>query len=174
MKARAEWDKGAALAYARVRRGLAPAPNAGACSWCDAPLTGRRKRWCSDPCGISAGWAFAGPRGWVSEVHDARCAKCGLDLASLAVALHRIRRDSHEGYSSMLVVLRRAGFDPTRSLWEADHVLALALRGENRPENLQRLCQPCHTRKTAEDAALIAKRRRMKPTKAVHRFGGEA
>jgi len=175
MSARAEWDKGAALAYARVQRGLSPEPpGARLCAWCDAPLTGRRKRWCSDPCGISAGWAFAGPRGWVSEVLAPKCRRCGIDLALLRLARHRADRKGGATAAAMRSILRKGGYDPTRSLWDADHILALALGGENRPENLQRLCTPCHKAKTAEDAAVIAKRRRMKPTKAVHRFGGAA
>jgi hypothetical protein len=38
--------------------------------------------------------------------------------------------------------------------WHADHILALADGGPDEPQNMQPLCAPCHTLKTAHDAAL--------------------
>ncbi|MCL4065320.1 HNH endonuclease [Pseudomonas sp. GX19020] len=40
---------------------------------------------------------------------------------------------------------------------EFDHITALINLGENRESNLQALCGPCHSQKTAADVALKAK-----------------
>ena len=40
---------------------------------------------------------------------------------------------------------------------QIDHVVALINGGENREDNLQFLCKPCHTAKTGQDVALKAK-----------------
>lgn len=42
-----------------------------------------------------------------------------------------------------------------------DHVVPVALGGENTAENLQVLCFGCHAKKTADDVARIAKADRM-------------
>lgn len=44
--------------------------------------------------------------------------------------------------------------------WDADHILALELGGQDAPENMQPLCEGCHTLKTAEDHAQAGHNRR--------------
>ena len=53
--------------------------------------------------------------------------------------------------------------------FEADHVVPLAAGGSNRMDNAQLLCVPCHKRKTAKDARVIAKIRRQS-----QKFGSES
>ena len=45
---------------------------------------------------------------------------------------------------------------------EYDHVLALVLGGENAEDNLQPLCRPCHSTKTAGDVKAKAKSARIR------------
>lgn len=49
---------------------------------------------------------------------------------------------------------------------EIDHVIALELGGKDADENLVPLCGPHHKQKTALDAKLIAKARRLRKTEA--------
>ena len=83
------------------------------------------------------------------------CAECGLDVVKLHKRLARVAPyASHE----VLEVLRDHGFTPHTSLWQADHVQPLAEGGQDVPENLQRLCQPCHKAKTTGQARRRARR----------------
>lgn len=45
--------------------------------------------------------------------------------------------------------------------FEADHAHALALGGGNGPDNLRRICRPCHAIKTRRDVKAIAKAKRV-------------
>lgn len=49
---------------------------------------------------------------------------------------------------------------------EWDHIIALELWGEDTIDNLQPLCRGCHRGKTRQDAAHIAKAKRMQQRKA--------
>lgn len=53
--------------------------------------------------------------------------------------------------------------DGTREAWEVEHVVPLALGGDENPgsDNLQPAHVGCHARKTAEDAGRIAKAKRL-------------
>jgi 5-methylcytosine-specific restriction endonuclease McrA len=54
--------------------------------------------------------------------------------------------------------------------WIADHVIALELGGSNADANLQPLCAaPCNKTKTANDARLIAKAKRLRAGPKVSR-----
>lgn len=44
-------------------------------------------------------------------------------------------------------------------MWQADHIVPLEDGGEHTMENLQRLCDPCHTAKTSRENAERARRR---------------
>lgn len=46
--------------------------------------------------------------------------------------------------------------------WEYDHVIPLALGGQDIVENLEAVCQPCHRIKTKGDVKMIAKAKRQK------------
>jgi 5-methylcytosine-specific restriction enzyme A len=51
--------------------------------------------------------------------------------------------------------------DGTRERWEVEHVLALALGGDDHGDNLQPAHERCHSPKTREDVARIAKAKRV-------------
>ncbi len=145
------------------RRPPIPYPDAprGSCRWCGEPILhpkgeragepNRRRRWhphCVD--------AFN-----ASDPREARrrvrrrdrgiCAACGTDTVALRRALRgrgeRARR-------------RSRGFKPRGSLWELDHIVPLVDGGSHDERNLQTLCTPCHTRKSAGEARERAQRRR--------------
>jgi len=127
----------------------------GSCRWCGGEIlheTGprkgdlnRRRRWhpdCAEQYNQSDPRAA---RALVRKRDRGFCACCGLDTYALR---RRIRgRGSHRK-------LRELGFQPRRSLWELDHVLALVDGGGHELSNLQTLCVPCHRRKTRKEAAL--------------------
>lgn len=49
------------------------------CRWCNTPLTGRQRRWCSPACADSAAaqhW-FSWSRLYVRDIRDKHCLKCG-------------------------------------------------------------------------------------------------
>ena len=69
------------------------------------------------------------------------------------------RRFRHEG-KAIDCLLTRLGFNPKKSLWEADHIVELSSGGESSLENTQTLCVPCHKAKTREMHAERKKRRR--------------
>jgi 5-methylcytosine-specific restriction endonuclease McrA len=80
-----------------------------------------------------------------------RCAECGLDTYALRRKLRG--RGSHRK-------LRELGFQPRKSLWELDHIVPLVDGGSHDASNLQTLCKPCHTRKSARETAERAGRKR--------------
>lgn len=51
--------------------------------------------------------------------------------------------------------------DETREKWEIEHVIPLALGGEDEPENWRPAHAKCHLAKTREDVAQIAKAKRV-------------
>lgn len=71
---------------------------------------------------------------------------------------------SREGARAAMVELKKMGFDwycGRVTLWDADHITPLDEGGSWHPDNAQTLCQPCHKKKTAEQAARKATRRRI-------------
>ena len=83
------------------------------------------------------------------------CAHCGLDVVRMG---DRVARVLPYATAEVLRVLREHGYDPHLCLWQADHVVPLAEGGKDVPENLQRLCQPCHKAKTTNQARRRARR----------------
>jgi len=49
-----------------------------------------------------------------------------------------------------------------RDEWEADHIVPVAVGGQDTAENLQPLCVECHTKKTGQDWPRIAKSSRIR------------
>ena len=49
---------------------------------------------------------------------------------------------------------------------EWDHIIPLEMGGEDKIDNLQPLCRPCHKAKTKQDAGHIAKAKRMRQRRA--------
>ncbi len=131
----------------------------GTCRWCghailhtQGPKKGeidRRRRWHPD---CVEAYNTSDPR----EVRRALrkrdrgvCVVCRLDTYALA------REVKGKGRTRKL---RDRGFKPRSSLWEVDHIVPLVDGGSFDFENLQTLCIPCHTRKTADEARARARR----------------
>jgi len=51
--------------------------------------------------------------------------------------------------------------DGTRERWDVEHVIPLALGGDDDGENLQPAHAKCHAKKTADDVKVIAKAKRI-------------
>jgi 5-methylcytosine-specific restriction protein A len=136
----------------------------GTCRWCGeailhgegekAGLENRRRRWhpecvetynASDP---------REARRRVRRRDRGVCAECRIDT-------YKLRRELKKKGRGMTRELRKLGFKPRKSLWELDHIVPLIDGGGHADENLQTLCTPCHTKKTAAEARARAERGRV-------------
>ena len=116
-----------------------PFSNPGRCCRCNAPLTGRRRSWCSNDC-IDAHYRDCG-FSWAHDVYEAniarfggfgRCCRCGASFPR-----------------------------PSGDRGEADHIRPIALGGDPvAVENGQMLCVACHRAKTRSDMRLIVAARK--------------
>ena len=99
------------------------------CRWCGVEVTGRRRTFCSDACVHE--WRLRSSSSYLRDCVFKRdrgvCALCSLDTTKLP------RRGKR----------RRA-----RSLWEADHIVAIREGGDSNLENLRTLCVLCHRQVT--------------------------
>jgi 5-methylcytosine-specific restriction endonuclease McrA len=72
-------------------------------------------------------------------------------------ALRRARIfDAHEGVCHICGLKIAVG-----DAWDAEHIIALEISGDDSDENLAPAHKDCHRTKTADDAGLIAKARRV-------------
>jgi len=81
------------------------------------------------------------------------CAECGVDTYALRRKFKKMGRGRTRA-------LREQGYKPRQSLWELDHIVPLIDGGTHSDDNLQTLCTPCHTKKTAAEARERAERAR--------------
>ena len=136
----------------RVRAAaLARGPNGLAlCRWCDLEiLTRRRRTFCSDYCVDQ--WRLRTDPGYLRERVFARdrgvCAGCGADTVAIFAALQRARGKARAAglrFYGMKTIGSR------RSLWDADHIVAVAEGGGQCDlDNLRTLCVACHREATA-------------------------
>lgn len=132
-------------------------------------------RWCGEsvlhPSGAKAG-AVDRRRRWHPECVDAynasdpsearrrirrrdrgRCNVC-------RVFTHALRRKMRKLGRGRAKAIRELGFKPGQSFWELDHIIPLVDGGSHEDENLQTLCTPCHSKKTAVEARQRAVLRR--------------
>ena len=94
------------------------------------------------------------------------CAGCRLDCEAIQRRVNAMNREARQ---AALKVLNDNGFDVSwigtftisRSLWDADHIIALKEGGSTDLDNVQTLCQPCHKDKTGEQASRRAKQVRL-------------
>jgi 5-methylcytosine-specific restriction protein A len=127
-------------------------PHGGAlCRWCRMEiLTKRRRTFCSDFCVHQ--WRLRSDPGYLRDKVFARdrgvCALCETDTLAAYAELKRSRgRAREEGLEvwGMKTVTTR------RSLWDADHILAVAEGGGQCDlDNLRTLCLACHREVTAD------------------------
>jgi 5-methylcytosine-specific restriction protein A len=130
------------------RDALARGPNGRPlCRWCRLEVPARRFTFCSDYCVNE--WRLRTDPGYLREQVLARdhgvCAMCGLDTIAAFADLkrsrgvHRLRLLSAWG-------LKRYS---RRSLWDADHIIAVVEGGgECDLENIRTLCLRCHRAQT--------------------------
>jgi 5-methylcytosine-specific restriction endonuclease McrA len=131
---------------ARLARGVNGRP---LCRWCNLEVPARRFTFCSDFCVHE--WKLRTDPGYLRDQVFARdrgvCRSCGVDTAAAFLELKRAR-GVHR-----LKLLERWGLKRVsrRSLWDADHILAVAEGGgECDLDNLRTLCLICHRRVTIE------------------------
>lgn len=89
------------------------------------------------------------------------CQACGLDTRAVERRLREeatthLRGWYYAAHTQLGKMLMKQGFDVRRSLWDADHVVPLTDGGQFSRPWVWTLCQPCHKRKTAREAALRA------------------
>ena len=132
----------------------------GTCRWCGTAIVhesgphrgepNRRRRWhpaCVDE------YNQSDPREARRQIRKRDrgiCAQCGCDTQALKREVRGRGRAAR---------LRALGFRVRGSLWDLDHVVPLIDGGTHNPENLQTLCNPCHRKKTADEARRRAERR---------------
>ena len=119
------------------------------CRWCNLEIPPRRFTFCSDFCVHE--WRLRTDAGYLRDNVFARdrgvCAICRVDAVAAYAELRR-SRGTHR-----IKLLARWGLKKIsrRSLWDADHILAVAEGGgECDLDNLRTLCLVCHRRVTAE------------------------
>jgi 5-methylcytosine-specific restriction endonuclease McrA len=120
------------------------------CRWCELEiLAPRRRTFCSDYCVHQ--WRLRTDPGYLRDQVFARdrgiCALCQADTLAIFAALKRSRgraRQAGLSFYGMKTISSR------RSLWDADHILAVAEGGGQCDlDNLRTLCVPCHREVTA-------------------------
>ena len=151
------------------KRGWAPrvmpkGPNGrNLCRWCSKEVPPRRQTFCSAECVDE--WKMRTDvvyiRRKVFERDHGVCAICGLDTEALRkvlltlwqtdpMAAHANAWIHGFGNAFQHVRLRWGRYPRPRSLWEADHIVAVVEDGgECGLEGLRTLCTPCHHLETA-------------------------
>ena len=119
------------------------------CRWCSLEVPVRRFTFCSDWCVHE--WRLRSDPGYLREQVLQRdrgvCAICRVDTRAAYGELRR-SRGTHR-----LRLLAKWGLKrlSRKSLWDADHILAVAEGGgECDLDNLRTLCLVCHRRQTVE------------------------
>jgi 5-methylcytosine-specific restriction enzyme A len=140
----------------------------GACRWCDGSVAPPRRTFCSEAC-VHQWKLRSNPhyrRQHVFKRDGGICAQCRRDCHVLQRDLNLLLYANPSRYEAEVERLQLGkGFRLGKSLWEADHVVAVFDGGGSCDlYNLQTLCFLCHRKKTAELAARrAAKRREIRP-----------
>lgn len=133
----------------------------GKCAYCQSPLRGKQKRWCSDKCSSNAWREVNIRRGVSSYIRSAVfardkgfCSECGADTEKMERIFHHARRSLlaelpyyYEDTATAIDAVWKI-FCGSRTLWQADHIVEVAAGGEHHLDNLQTLCTQCHKAKT--------------------------
>ncbi|MEW6212537.1 MAG: HNH endonuclease signature motif containing protein [Acidobacteriota bacterium] len=135
------------------------------CRNCGAIVRSPRRWWCCQECVnvlLAQNWNLIKQK--VEKRDNGICANCGCDTRKLERVLMHFRDSLYEQNrlfgNPISNLLRRLGFNPGRSLFEVDHIVEVVKGGQNRLDNLQTLCVPCHKVKTARLARERARERR--------------
>ncbi len=131
--------------------GLAIGPNGlRLCRWCDFEILAKRRRtFCSDYCVHQ--WRLRTDPGYLRDQVFARdhglCAGCGIDAVA---AYHALKRARGAARVAGLRLYGMRSIASRRSLWDADHIRAVAEGGGQCDlDNLRTLCLLCHREVTA-------------------------
>ena len=127
---------------------------------------------CSERCAAAYTCAETGAaaRRHLFERELGVCQLCGFDahqlfqrIAALPTEQDRLQVLMGSPYSTLSARMKRMLTAPKEGdFWEADHIIPVAEGGgETSLDNFQTLCVPCHTRKTAQQAADKVKRKRL-------------
>ena len=131
----------------------------GRCTWCDEPIGGGYRNWCSYKCrdeGYVRGgfWAQA-----ILKRDNGVCAICGLKTLDLKARVERIVQVSRDSkrcftYSRIQRWCRSNKMQSYRTPYEIDHIVPVSEGGGCCGlDNLRTVCVNCHKKLTAELAA---------------------
>jgi hypothetical protein len=132
------------------------------CRWCALEVPSSRRTFCSNWCVHE--WRLRTDPGYLREQVSQRdqgiCAGCWIDTRAAYDKLKRSRGASRR------VLLAHWGLKSLtrRSLWDADHILAVAEGGgECDLENIRTLCLRCHRKATLELRERLVRRPEEQP-----------
>lgn len=135
----------------------------GTCRWCgeaiqfdsgeNAGEINKRRRWHQECVDIYNASDPREARRRIRKRDRGRCASCDVDT-------YKVRRELMKLARGRARAIREQGYKPGKSFWELDHIVPLIDEGSHADENLQTLCTPCHTQKTALEARERATRNR--------------
>lgn len=131
------------------------------CRWCRLEiLAPRRRTFCSEFCVHQ--WRLRTDPGYLRDQVFARdqgvCAMCATDTVA---AYRQLKRSRGKARAEALAMWGLESVGARRSLWDADHILAVAEGGGQCDlDNLRTLCLPCHREVTADLRRRIGRRPR--------------
>lgn len=135
----------------------------GTCRWCGEDIlfdsgdksgeTNKRRRWHPECVDVYNASDPREARRRVRKRDRGRCAVCRVDT-------YKVRRELLKIGRGRAKAIRAQGYKTGKSFWELDHMVPLIDGGSHEDDNLQTLCTPCHTSKTAEEARVRAQRTR--------------
>jgi 5-methylcytosine-specific restriction endonuclease McrA len=117
------------------------------CRYCDAPVTGRRRTFCSAACvhewRLRTDPSYVRKQVWHRD--HGRCACCGVHTPSLRAKWNRLPPEE-KATAEAEFGLRKG----KRGMWDADHIVPVALGGgQCGLDGYRTLCLPCHKAATA-------------------------
>lgn len=145
----------------------------GICRWCGEEIlfesgdkkgsVNRRRRWHRECVDVYNTSDPREARRRIRKRDRGRCAGCGVDT-------YQVRRELRKIGRGRARAIRERGYKPGQSFWELDHIVPLIDEGSHDDQNLQTLCTPCHSKKTAVEARARTARN---PGTAVDHFDGQ-
>lgn len=130
------------------------------CRQCRGDVYSPRRTFCSRECvhlwRELHDWNYVRRR--VRDRDKGVCAACGDDTKRMRDAIWLVRGCGAVEFIEMVkLTILSWGYDVSnlygKDLWQADHIVARHLGGDNKLTNLRTLCVPCHKAVTARQAA---------------------